>query len=168
LSVVETLMGSTVAAVALTIVVPSFQEMTARRRVEGHAMQLSSDLQYARSEAVARNEGVVLGIRPLGAGACYVIHTGAPGECQCSAVGPTVCGAAARELKTVVLPLERQIRLQTNVAALQFNPTRGTVSPTGTLKITGPDGLAIHHVVNIMGRVRSCSPGQTMPGYKAC
>jgi len=29
-------------------------------------------------------------------------------------------------------------------------------------------GKAIHHVVNIMGRVRSCSPQGDIPGYRAC
>ena len=132
-------------------------------------MQVSSDLQFARSEAVARNEGVVFSIQQLGGATCYVIHTGTSGQCECAGDGPpALCSGTARELKTVVLPGERRIRLQANVAALQFNPTRGTVSPTGTIKVTGPDGRAIHHVVNIMGRVRSCSPGSTMPGYKAC
>jgi type IV fimbrial biogenesis protein FimT len=27
---------------------------------------------------------------------------------------------------------------------------------------------AVHLVVNLMGRVRSCSPGNTVPGYRAC
>jgi methionine biosynthesis protein MetW len=30
------------------------------------------------------------------------------------------------------------------------------------------DGRAVHHVVNIMGRVRSCSPGGQVLGHPAC
>jgi len=36
------------------------------------------------------------------------------------------------------------------------------------LRVLGANGRAVHHVVNVMGRVRSCSPLNAMPGYTAC
>ena len=40
--------------------------------------------------------------------------------------------------------------------------------PTGTLRVLGSQGRAVHHVINVMGRVRSCTPLGAMPGYRAC
>jgi type IV fimbrial biogenesis protein FimT len=49
-----------------------------------------------------------------------------------------------------------------------FDPLHGTSSPTATLRVLGMNGRAVHHVINLMGRVRSCSPSTTVPGYPAC
>jgi type IV fimbrial biogenesis protein FimT len=43
----------------------------------------------------------------------------------------------------------------------------GTSTPTGTLRLVGGRGRAVHHVVNVMGRVRSCTPAG-VPGWRAC
>jgi type IV fimbrial biogenesis protein FimT len=54
------------------------------------------------------------------------------------------------------------------VASMRFDPLHGTSTPTGTLRVVGANERAIHHVVNIMGRVRSCSPQAAVRGYAAC
>ena len=43
----------------------------------------------------------------------------------------------------------------------------GTSTPTGTLRLVDSRGRAVHHVVNVMGRVRSCTPAG-VPGWRAC
>jgi type IV fimbrial biogenesis protein FimT len=61
--------------------------------------------------------------------------------------------------------------VQGNVASILFDPLHGTSTPTGTLKIVGDSGRAVHHVVNIMGRVRTCSPvgaAPAVPGFRVC
>jgi type IV fimbrial biogenesis protein FimT len=42
------------------------------------------------------------------------------------------------------------------------------VTPTGTLRLSLRDGRGLNQVVNIMGRVRTCSRSGTVPGYPAC
>jgi type IV fimbrial biogenesis protein FimT len=60
------------------------------------------------------------------------------------------------------------VAVAANVRSLVFEPTRGTVTPTATLRVEGARA-AVHQVVNIMGRIRSCTPdAAAMPGYKAC
>jgi type IV fimbrial biogenesis protein FimT len=49
-----------------------------------------------------------------------------------------------------------------------WHPDRGTVTPTGTLRLRLPDGRAVHHVVNITGRARTCSPQGSMKGFTVC
>jgi type IV fimbrial biogenesis protein FimT len=52
--------------------------------------------------------------------------------------------------------------------SLTFDPVRGTVTPTATLRVEARDGKAIHQIVNLLGRVRSCSPQGLLAGERAC
>jgi hypothetical protein len=36
------------------------------------------------------------------------------------------------------------------------------------VQLKAGNGMAIHQVTNIMGRVRSCSPAPALSGYRAC
>jgi type IV fimbrial biogenesis protein FimT len=36
------------------------------------------------------------------------------------------------------------------------------------MKVQGRSGAAVHQIVNVMGRVRSCSPEPALPGFRAC
>ena len=96
------------------------------------------------------------------------MHTGAAGQCRCAESGAAVCGGGAREIKTVVLPASERVSVASNVGSIVFDPLHGTSTPTGTLRLLDSHGRAIHHVVNVMGRVRSCSPGAAMSGYRDC
>ena len=52
--------------------------------------------------------------------------------------------------------------------SIRFDPIHGMATPAGTMRLTTAGGQTVHHVVNIMGRVRTCSPGASAKGYKAC
>jgi type IV fimbrial biogenesis protein FimT len=163
--------ASVVLAVIATLAgtaAPSLRQTIDARRLEGAASQLATDLRFVRTEAVARNEALRLSIHAAAAGSCYVIHTGAADQCSCAAAGPAQCSGGAQELKTVVLASAERLSLQANVGSILFDPVHGTSTPTGTLRVIGANARAIHHVVNVMGRVRSCSPQGAVPGYRAC
>jgi len=68
----------------------------------------------------------------------------------------------------VRLGLNSAVQLRSNVPSIVFDSAKGTSTPTGTLRLVSADERAVHLVVNIMGRVRSCSPRAAVPGYKAC
>ena len=157
-----------VAAVLAGSAVPSLADFTAARRLDGVAAQLATDIQFVRSDAVARNTPVRFSVHNGADGSCYVLHTGAAASCTCAASGPAVCSGNAREIKTVQLPAREGLALQSNAASLLFDPLHGTVSPTATLRVIGSQGRAIHHVVNLMGRLRSCSPQGAVAGLPAC
>jgi type IV fimbrial biogenesis protein FimT len=157
-----------VAAVLAGLAVPGIADLIATRRLEGVAAQLATDIQFVRSDAVARNTPVRLSVLQGAEGGCYVVHTGPAAQCRCSASGPALCGGTAREIKTVPLPAREGVVLQSNAASLLFDPLHGTVSPTATLRLVGAQGRAIHHIVNLMGRVRSCSPQGNVAGQPAC
>lgn len=157
-----------VAATLLGTGVPSFKKMLTTRHLEGISAQVVTDVMHARSEAVARGEGVRISFKSVAGGSCYVVHTGNAGDCGCDAAGVAVCSGGAKEVKTVFWPGDRGVQVAANVGSMLFEPVHGTAVPTGTVHITAADGRAIHHVVNIMGRPRACSPGAAVRGYRAC
>lgn len=165
-TLVELVAVMAVTGIVATAAVPSLSGLIDTQRISGTAGELASDLQYARAQAVQRNQGVRVSFK-ADAG-CYVIHTGAADQCQCAASGPATCEGDAHALKTVALDDTRRIGLHSNVASMVFDPVHGTASPAATLRITGPQGRSVQHTVNIMGRVRSCSPQSSVSGYRAC
>jgi type IV fimbrial biogenesis protein FimT len=154
-------------AVLVGAAVPSFQAQRERRALEASAAMLETDLQFARSEAVARNESVRIDFAESLAGSCYVMHTGDAQGCRCDAAGSTACDTGVEELRTVRQPSEGGIRLRSNSRSVLFDAVKGTITPTATMQLISSRG-SLHQVINIMGRVRTCSPGGVVPGYRAC
>lgn len=167
-TLIEAAIVLAVTTIVASAAAPGLQRVIDARRLDGAATQLAADIQFVRTEAVARNEPLRLSFHAIATGSCYVIHTGAADQCSCAASGPAQCSGGAREIRTVTLAATDRVGLQANAGSLLFDPLHGTSSPTGTLRLTGANNRAIHHIVNIMGRVRSCSPQAAVPGYRAC
>ena len=168
-TLIETCIVTVISAIVASSALPGMQGLIENRRVDGVATQLATDIQWVRSEAVARNQPVRLTLHAGAGSSCYVVHTGPADACTCNGAGPAVCtGAAAREIRTVVLPAAGKVSLEGNVGSILFDPMHGTSTPAGTLRVLGAQGRAVHHVVNVMGRVRSCSPLRSVPAYRAC
>lgn len=168
LTLIEACVVLAITAVVAVSVVPGMQTLIQIRRLDGAATELATDIQFARTEAVARNEPLRLSVQTSASGTCYLIHTGAAADCSCQLPGPAECTGHARAIKTVVFGVARRIRLESNAASVLFDPLHGTSTPTATLRLSDLQSRAVHHVVNVMGRVRSCSPTPPMPGYRAC
>lgn len=168
ITLIETCMVLAVSTVLATAALPGMQEMIAARRLDNVANQLANDVHLVRTAAVVRNQALRLSFLPHPGGSCYVIHTGSAGQCECSSSGPAVCNGNAREIKTVSISNADQISVVSNVSSVVFDPMHGTSTPAGTLRIVGASGREVHHIINVMGRVRSCSPAPALPGYRAC
>ena len=167
-TMLESMIAVAVTAVALGAALPGFEQARERRHLEGAAAQLETDIMYTRSLAVAQNQGVRMGFESLPAGTCYTVHTGAASACTCDASGAATCSAGAEAIRTVYFPAQGLVALRANVRSILFDPRLGTSTPTGTLRVVGRSDAAIHQIVNIMGRVRSCSPAGSVAGYPRC
>lgn len=167
-TMVETMVVTSVVAVLTGIAAPSFDASIQRRHLEGAAAQLETDIHHTRMLAVARNAALRISFESAAGGSCYVIHTGAANQCGCDAGGAAVCQGAAVAERAVFFAAADTLQLQSNSRSVLFDPQRGTSSPTATMRLTSRNGTAIHQVVNIMGRVRSCSPAPALSGYRAC
>jgi len=168
LTMLESLIAVFVTAVALGSALPSFEQTRERRHLEGAAAQLETDIMHSRSLAVAQNQGVRMGFESFAAGTCYTVHTGAANACTCNASGAATCSPGAEAIRTVYFPAQGPVALRANVRSILFDPRLGTSTPAGTLRVVGRSDAAIHQIVNIMGRVRSCSPEGSVPGVPRC
>lgn len=167
-TLIEACVVVTVLALIACAAAPGLQDLIETRRLNGAATTLLADLQYVRNEAVARNQPLRVSFFISASSNCYVVHSGGRGACSCMASEPTRCVGSAAEIKTVAWPVAEHISLQANVSSILFDPLHGTSTPAGTVRVIDPHGRAIHHVINVMGRVRSCSPAAAIAGYRAC
>lgn len=168
LTLIEAAVVIVVIAIAVSSVVPGFQGFIEGQRLSAAAAQLTTDLQFARAESVLRQGGLRFSVKSGAWGQCYIVHTGEADQCSCPADGAVQCSGDAQALRSVRFAAADTVALQSNVASIRFDPLHGTCSPTGTLKVVVPSGRAVHQVVNLMGRVRSCSPHGSVSGHAAC
>jgi len=167
-SLVESLICLATTALALGATLPSFEQLRTQRHFDGAAAQLENDIHFARSLAVSHNHNLRMSFHADTHGSCYVVHTGDRSDCSCNADGSATCTDGAMALRSVRFEQGQALQLQANVGSILFDPVKGTSTPTGTLRLMASGDRAVHLVVNLMGRVRSCSPGNTVPGYRAC
>jgi type IV fimbrial biogenesis protein FimT len=146
-TLVELLVVLAITAILVAIAAPSFTEQFARRRIEGVATELNTDLQFARTQAVA--------------------NAGAVRLMTLSTTQYVVRNAANVDLKTVNLPAGITA---TNTVTVSFEPLRGMATVTN-----GPIDLASTRTaaqmrldVNTMGRVNLCTPSGSLKGYTSC
>lgn len=169
LTMIECLSVLSITATTLGLAAPSLDAWRQRQALLSAAAELETDMQLARSTAVARAQTVRVATMPTGTGSCYVIHTGDAGQCRCSSQGQSSCSSAgATVLRVVDLPAGGPVRLSSTAISIGFDPALGTVTPTATFKLTDAKGRNLHQVVSIMGRVRSCTPGGWLKGIKSC
>ena len=164
-SLIESTIVLAIVATVLGAVAPSFDQARQRRHLEGAAAQLETDMQHARAAAVARNESVRMTFN--NAAACYVVHSGAAGSCSCDAGGRATCTGNEETLRVVALGAAANLALKSNSGSILFDAIKGTVTPTATVQITAANGGSVRSIVNVMGRVRNCSPSG-LAGYAAC
>jgi prepilin-type N-terminal cleavage/methylation domain-containing protein len=147
-TIIELMTVMVIAGVLLVLALPSFNETLAKRRIEGQANELVTDLSYAKSEAVQRNREVRLRTDPGGT-SCYIVAVmpdPPAGNCDCTA-SPR-CTGGPTELKTVTLT--NGVNVTTN-RQITFEPVRGTANADS---ISVQDGSRTYTVsVTATGRV---------------
>jgi type IV fimbrial biogenesis protein FimT len=166
-TLIETLCVASIVATSVGLAAPSLSAWRHQQALASAAAQLETDIQFARSQAVAMNAPVRLTANTGSDGSCYVVYTGAEDSCSCNPQEGATCTGPAPILRQVVFPANGAVQLKSRSVSLAFDPEHGTVTPATTFKLQAGTGNALHQVVNIMGRVRSCSPN-IVPGFKAC
>lgn len=168
LTLIEACATLAIASILVGTAAPSFIDTKTKLTLDGSAGELVTDLYLARSAATAHQQGARVSFHTVPSGSCVVVHTGDTADCHCDAGGVAQCSGGAALIKGSYYPSSRGVNVSANVASIRFDPTHGMATPAGTVRLTTAGGPTVHHVVNIMGRVRSCSPGASAKGYKAC
>ncbi len=155
ITLVELMVTLTMLVVVLLVATPSFVEFLAKRRVEGVAHELSTDLEYARSLAVENRIEVTLS---------RISST------QYEITGTLVEGgtALARTFKT----LQLDGATLSGSASVSYEPHRGTRSTAGadpvlTVAASGT-GATLTVSVTPMGQTQICSTDGAIGGYPVC
>jgi len=159
-SLIDTMAVLSIVSVAISAAIPELGSLRRSADLSGAAAQLETDVQFARSQATAMNRTVQLSLRESAAGSCYVVHVGPAANCSCShqaGGAAATCTGDSVLLRAASFAAQGPVQVRSATKSLTFDPVRGTVTPTATLRVEGPDGRAIHQVVNLLGRVRSCA-----------
>lgn len=148
---------------------PGLRDLRTHQVLQAVAASLETDVHLARSAALAGNRRVRLTVRALpdGSGSCTMVHTGSATACTCDGGGQARCDAGAQLLRLSEQPLADGAAISSVDRSLIFDPAKGTVTPTATLTITDRQGQRLRKVVNVLGRMRTCSP-DGLAGMPTC
>jgi type IV fimbrial biogenesis protein FimT len=137
-------------------------------RLQGQVGELVQDLHWARSEAATRGQNIHWSLHDgTGAQGCYVVHTGAAHACNCDTKPQEHCSNEAIALKVIQWESGQGVQISASTSSMRWSPQTGVVTPTNTIRLGTSTG-AIHIVVNILGRIRTCSPDGRIPHHPAC
>ncbi len=145
-TMVELLVVLALVALLTTLVAPSFNEQLARRRLEGVATDLSTDLQFARTQAVSDRSTVQV-----------VTENGGSRYRLVNAAGTT--------LKTIDLPAGITA---TDAITVTYDQLRGTANAVQITLSNTRTAAQLRLDTNVMGRVSICTIGGTLKGYTTC
>ncbi|WP_462320975.1 GspH/FimT family pseudopilin [Halochromatium sp.] len=150
-TLLELLVIVSIMSILAVVAVPAFIDLHDRYRLKGVVDTLYADLQFARSEAVRRNDDVFVGFA-AGANWCYGLDS--LSDCACDSAGDC-------DIKTVSAAAYPSVTLSSITFSgdtTSFKPRLGTVSAGGTLVLESAEGKQARVVVSPLGRVRRCSP----------
>jgi type IV fimbrial biogenesis protein FimT len=168
LTAVEMMCTLAVLAVAGAAAFPRFEQWRDDTALAGLAARVEAVIQLARSQTVRRGQPVRLTLGNADPGSCLMLHTGQAEDCRCAAGQAPQCEAGAELLHADRIDARERAQLRANVDSILFDGDRGTSTPAATLRLVTPQGRALHTIVNLTGRVRSCSPGARIAGYRGC
>jgi type IV fimbrial biogenesis protein FimT len=168
ISLIESTVATAVVAVAAGTVGPGLMTLRTHQAVIGAAAEFETDVAQVRSLAVASGVTWRISFESVAGESCYVIHPVDSGDCRCLGQPAPVCADGTPAYKRAAFARGTSVTLSANLRSMTFDGVKGTSTPAGTVRFVGRDGSALHQVVNVMGRVRSCSPDRAIKGFKNC
>lgn len=176
-SLVEVIVVVSVIGILASLAFPSFLQMFARSRLKATAEQVRADLNLARSEALKRNQTIIMsftvnsdsswcyGLKATIACDCTVTDTSASNFCQLdrdaggAGIPTAVSSTSYPGITFSGSPFG---------GSLSFSPVRPSLTASSaTLASTNVSGT-IRVVASGLGRVRFCSPSGGFGGYPTC
>jgi type II secretion system protein H len=145
-TLIELMVVLTVIGIFAAVAVPSFADQMARRRLEGAANELVTDLNFARTKSVSANATVTLATNSQGKQ--YTI------------------ASASETYKTVAL--DSRLTLPASVSVV-YTPRRGfAAADTGLTLSSSGTAAQLRVSTTVVGKVSVCSPGGGFAGYTSC
>lgn len=152
-TIFELMVTLIVAAILLSIAVPSFSNLYDKNRVKGAAEEMSAQLQFARSEAIARNINVVVDVTG-GANWCVGVDD-TDAACDCTTDDDCQVNGVERVTDSSNFG---GISLTSGDEIVTFEGTRGLPDAAASFDLASGDGRQIGLIMNGIGRTQLCSP----------
>ncbi|MEJ7138835.1 prepilin-type N-terminal cleavage/methylation domain-containing protein [Amphibiibacter pelophylacis] len=184
LSLPELLVTLALVAALVLAGLPAMADQRLRQQASRQGWQLQADVLLAQSLALSQGRAVRWAWLPASAAStaaasspgsttlsCWALLLGTSTGCRCP-VPSTVQGevlATCPSGTTVLLThaLAPPWSLGPTAASVLFDPVRGTATPTASLALQLDGVVWLKHIINISGRVRSCSD-QGVAGWPPC
>jgi prepilin-type N-terminal cleavage/methylation domain-containing protein len=145
-TLIELMVVLVVIGVFAAFAVPSFTDQMARRRVEGAANELVTDLNFARTKSVSTSTTVTLASNSLGKQ--YTV------------------ASATETYKTVAL--DNRLTATASVSVV-YTPLRGFAAADTAIDLSSSGTAARLRVsTTVVGKVSVCSPSGGFTGYTSC
>jgi type IV fimbrial biogenesis protein FimT len=142
-TLIELMITVAVLGILVALALPSFQSILEGRRLVGAADELYSNIQYARSEALKRNETIRLQVT-TGTNWCFGIDDDDGAVCDCNASACEI-GDVLKNVTSATYP-----GIQMSVGdVIEFNSRQGMPAPPNAQDFTFRVGAA--------GRVKTVS-----------
>lgn len=154
-TLIELLIVITIVAVLAAIAYPNFANFIERQKLVSSAERLSSDLRWARSEAIKRNESVTIDFVDGNNGSWNYIISDEDG---------VIKSFTASDIADYSI-----ISMTQNFGAddTGFSPVIGNAIENGTVSFVSGNGSDLQVILSMLGRVRICSNAGLM-GYETC
>lgn len=178
-TLIELLVVVALIGAILVLAAPAFKDMILMQRLRGAQSELVTDMQFARSEAVARRDFARVFFKSDSTSTCYTIYTSAANNtrCDCLAGPGAACTGTMVEIKTVKLPISLGVLVKPQAGqpvAFAFDWRTGGLYLIPTDNVPRPLDLFVAETfidnsrklatrLNAAGRPLVCSPsGSTM------
>lgn len=176
-TLIELLVTLVILAVLLAIAVPSMRDFVARKRVEGIAQELVTDLRLLKSQQIQRRQFVGILFGANASVTCYSLYAIGTGDenCDCTIAGGQVCGnpnraQASTEIKTVVVPRSSGVTLSSNPQLLRLFGFNGLPLGNATLlaSVQSSRGGTVRVSTNAVALPSLCSASGSESTLPAC
>ena len=168
-TLIEAMCTLAITLVLLSGALPMLKDLLARQTLLAQAAELETDLVLARAQALIHLESIRFSVHQTAAGAsCYVVYSGPAGSCDCLGSGQSRCEDGGQVLRVADTSRRAGITLANLARPLTFDAGLGTVTPTATLRLSDNEGRTVHQVINLVGRVRTCTPNPSWGGLRRC
>jgi len=183
-TLIELLVVITLIGISLTLAVPSWEQVSQKRRITNGAEQVSAFLATAQSEAQKRNQPITLSYRrsgnqdwcigtALGVSGCDCTETDPDSGQFCSVDGnPQLIDAASFQLTNLIGITD--VKPDGGDSNITIDPIRGILQPAGErllLTFESPGGhYQMRLVLSPTGLLSICSPDSSdaIGGYPTC
>lgn len=152
-TLIELMLGITVLAILLALAIPAFTGQFQKQRLKGAAERLASEIQFARSEAVAGNQNITVKVQ---GGTDWCIGLSDAGPCDCS-VDCQIDG----DDRMVPASTFDDVIMDPYDEAVTFDGVRGlpvAPPPADPFFFEGENAMRAGVRINQLGSVTVCSP----------